>query len=533
MAKAKVITYANDRYKGSLTDKQCEILERIIDLDSKNGYVADLKHCIKNIPESTAQTFVEEMDNFNHQYTQFEVPIGELRDEQTLGTAFMYAAKSCILGDTVGLGKTVQVSGLLNLLESDAKKAIEAGTRPANRPFRFLYLTEKNLIAQTRLELVRFTGNFIDMVSSEAKPCSNFFSYYEMGKTLEYSIIAGHSLLNQPIFFSWFLSTCSYNGFNPFDILIIDESSVVGNLKSGITQNLLSISSKFDRIIFLNATPFESKLDVFYSQLHILDPAMLPVKTNFQKQYVVFDYRGMRPRPTNKYKNAEDFRKKVGYRYFARTREEKGAVMEDCTGRVIVSPLSKVQKEWLGKTSMPQMVFDCPNYFDSSIEFNFENVPKLQSLKEALEQDCEDADTILIYVRHLEAQNSICDWLTANGYSNKKLNGETKKIDRDDIIKGFRNQEYKVLVTNVQKGLNFGNCNYCIFYGFDPNPNKMVQFEGRITRSFDIIDKHVVVLCSEGKEFKRFNEVIKRRAEASSKFSKADISCIMSILLGD
>ena len=85
----------------------------------------------------------------------------------------------------------------------------------------------------------------------------------------------------------------------------------------------------------------------------------------------------------------------------------------------------------------------------------------------------------------------------------------------------------------MQKGLNFGNCNYCIFYGFDPNPNKMVQFEGRITRSFDIIDKHVVVLCSEGKEFKRFNEVIKRRAEASSKFSKADISCIMSILLGD
>ena len=200
---------------------------------------------------------------------------------------------------------------------------------------------------------------------------------------------------------------------------------------------------------------------------------------------------------------------------------------------LIVSPLSKVQKEWLQKTSMPQMVYDCPNYFDSDIEFNYENVPKLQSLKEALETDCEDADTILVYVRHLEARDSICDWLTQNGYSNKKLNGETKKLERDDIIKGFRNQEYKVLVTNVQKGLNFGNCNYCIFYGFGPNPNKMVQFEGRITRSFDIIDKHVVVLCSEGAEFKRFNEVIKKRAEASSKFSKADISCIMQILLGD
>ena len=99
---------------------------------------------------------------------------------------------------------------------------------------------------------------------------------------------------------------------------------------------------KFDRIIFLNATPFESKLDIFYSQLHILDPSYLPAKTHFQKQYVVYDYRGMYPRPTGKYKNAEDFRRKVGYRYFARTREEKGAVMEDCTGRVIVSPLSSI-----------------------------------------------------------------------------------------------------------------------------------------------------------------------------------------------
>ncbi len=533
MARAKEITYYNDRFKGSLSDKQCAILENIISLDKDNGYLSDLKHCITNIGEATAQTFIEEMEAYNKKITDFEVPIGELRDEQTLGTAFMFTAKSCILGDTVGLGKTVQVSALFNLLDKAINEKIAKGERSENRPFRFLYLTEKNLVSQTRLELVRFTGKFIDRVSSDAKPCAKFFNYYEIGHVLEYSIIGSHSLLNQGIFFDWFSTTLDAYGYNPFDILVIDESSVVGNLKSGITKNLLSISKSFDRIVFLNATPFEAKLDTFYAQLSILDPTYLPVKTNFQKQYVVFDYRGMYPRPTGKYKNAEDFRRKVGYRYFARTREEKGAIMEDCSGRVLVSPLSKIQKQRLQKTSIPQMVYDCPNYFDSDIEFNIENVPKLASLKEALEVDCEDAETILIYVRHLEAQDSICKWLSENGYTNRQLNGETKKADRDIIIKGFRNGEYKVLVTNVQKGLNFGNCNYCIFYGFDPNPNKMVQFEGRITRSFDIIDKHVVVLCSEGAEYKRFNNIIKKRAEASSKFSKADISCIMSILLGD
>ena len=91
--------------------------------------------------------------------------------------------------------------------------------------------------------------------------------------------------------------------------------------------------------------------------------------------------------------------------------------------------------------------------------------------------------------------------------------------------------DFRVLVTNVQKGLNFGNCNVCIFYSYDPNTNKMVQFEGRTTRSVDIIGKHSRILVSEGKEYNRLKKDIADRALASDMFAGSDFSCVLSLLL--
>ena len=205
--------------------------------------------------------------------------------------------------------------------------------------------------------------------------------------------------------------------------------------------------------------------------------------------------------------------------------------MENCSGKVVVSFLSKIQKDLEKTTQMYQMVYDCPNYFDSTIAYSEENVPKLESLSDILQDDFADADSILIFAHYREAQDSLSRWLTYNGYSNRILCGETKNDEREDIIEGFKNTDYRILITNVQKGLDFGECDHCIFYGFDPNPSKMVQFEGRITRSFDIRNKRIILLCSAGKELQRLNKVIKDRAKATSQFTKADLSCVMDILL--
>ena len=77
---------------------------------------------------------------------------------------------------------------------------------------------------------------------------------------------------------------------------------------------------------------------------------------------------------------------------------------------------------------------------------------------------------------------AIYKYLSALGISVAVMNGDTSLKERNDYINKFVLGDIKVLVTNVQKGLDFNNCNHCIFYDYDPSSSKMVQFEGRMAK---------------------------------------------------
>lgn len=524
MGREKIVEYYNDRYKGSLSDEQCEVIDELLELDSMNGCLTDLLHVIYNLNDSDVLQIIEDHDIFGRVVTEFDKKVGTLRDEQTIGVALMYYAQNCLLGDSVGMGKTVEIAGLCNLLNAEAQNE--------GKDFKYIFLTEKNLTSQVRREMIKFTGEYVDLLpSGEIKPVTNFIERFD-NSTDSYSLVGSHSLITQSAFIGWLTRLHKAKTF-PYDLIVIDESSFLGSSTTEVTKTFKLIKKYFKRVIFLNATPFDTKLNIFYTQLDLLDDKLLPTKKNFQNEYVVMSYTGMYPKPTGKYKNQGQFKRLVGYRYFARTREDKGAVMKDCNGGIKVSPLSKIQKEWLSKTQMARLVYDCPCSLDPSIEFNIENVPKLGSLASLLENECADADTILIFCHYKEPQKYLSQWLKNRGYSNRILNGDTDNKERDSIIESFKKSEFNVLITNVQKGLNFGSCNHCIFYSYDPNPSKMIQFEGRITRDFDIIGKNIYILCSAGKEYGNLTKIVRDRAKATSDFTKTDLSVVMNILLGE
>lgn len=523
-SRAKVVKYFNGRYQGSLSDQHCELLDEIIDLDRSHGSYSEFAHMIYSMSDSDVTTFIEDMEEFGAEMHPVELKYGTLSDFQTTGVAFLVTSRRCILGDSVGMGKTVEVAGAINYIRNLYTAA--------GREMRFLALTEKNLAHQFRKEMVKFTGSFVQLVESgEQKQVSMFVASNPYQDDLQYSVVGTHALLTTPGFIQW-LEQCRTMGKGfPFDTLVIDESSVLGGKNTQIVNGYKSIAKYFKNIFFLNATPFETQLQIFYNQLALLDDSFLPTKTNFTKEYCLMDYRGMYPRPTGKYKNQKQFKELVAYRYLARTRKDQGVTLEGCEGKVILSPLSDIQKDWLNKSQLKRMIYDCPTYIDPTIEFNSENVPKLASLADLFHNEMADADTVIIFVHFKEAQRYISEWLTKMGKSNRVLNGETSNQDRQSIIEGFKQGLFNVLITNVQKGLNFGDCDYCVFYSFDPNPSRMIQFEGRITRSLEIVGKHVYILCSKGAEYKTLNDVVRQRAKATTEFTNADISLVMDILL--
>lgn len=523
MGKAKVVNYQNDRYSGNMSKEQCDILESLIEVDEDNGVIGDLKHIIWSLSEDTIDEIISDYNVFGIAMHEYEKGYGELFDYQTVAVCFMYYAQKCILGDSVGMGKTVTSAGLFNLLKREYEKV--------GKKHRFLVLTEKNLAVQFRRELIKYTGEYVELIpSGEKDEIKRFVSAYGYFERIPLSVVGTHALLTTSGFIQWLeLCRTSGEGF-PFDTLVVDESSDLGN--GQMATNFKMLSKYFKNIYFLNATPFESRLDIFYNQLNMLDPAFLPTKTNFTKAYCVMDYRGMYPKPSGKYKNQGDFRRLVRYRYFARTRRDKGAVMSNCDGRVILSPLSDVQKDLLRRSQMHKIIFDCPSHIDDTIPFNSSTVPKLASLKQLFEKECVDADSIIIFVYHKEAQRQLSEWLNNFGQSNRVLCGDTPNNQRISIIEGFKNREYRVLITNVQKGLNFGNCDHCIFYSYDTNPSSMTQFEGRITRDFNIEGKHIYILCSMGEEYNNLKTLVRSRAKAMKDFTNTDFSVTLDIILG-
>lgn len=517
MAPRKKVTYINGRLAGDLLDEEsCSRLEKLM-LDSENNQVIhSLKNSIFNLSDEDVHRVLETGSTEGVTFTK-----GELRDSQTLTVAYAYYAKCLVVGDSVGMGKSVIVSSLSNLLRQEANAA--------GQNFRFLYLAEKTSMPEQAGALVKFSGMPVHKVEGVAKSV-NAFREKMYSLDGDYGVVASHSVMSSSNFVELHAEFMELYEGN-FDLIVVDESAVASNTATQKYGNLMAMAEGSERRLAMNATTFENNLTAFYNQINFVDPTVLPTKTAFAEDYYVMNYRGRFPTRSG-YKNAEKFRHEAGYRYFKQTRKGLGAKFEDCTSKLVTVPLTKVQKYLLGRTSMPGLVYDCPWDIDKELDISGENCSKLPALKKILNEDPDfrTARSVLIYTLNKESQRGIQEYLEEDGFGTEIMNGDTPMDVRNDIINRFKSGNLQILITNVQKALNFGSCNHSIFYTFNPNPSNMVQFEGRTTRELDIIGKHVRLIVTEGREQKKLETTVVDRALAAEEFAGADYSLILELL---
>jgi len=511
--------YLGKYLQGSLNDNIASALVKLI---SDCDVVESLQHIIKDVPSHIVTDIINDVEayekanktvkGFNKDYSS-HFRVGTLRDMQTVGVAFMYYAGSALLGDEVGLGKTVQIAGLCNLLKAE--------NNGKGKPFRFCFLTEKTSIDQIRKKMMQFTGEYVCMLESgEQSVVERYIKNYENGN--RYSIVGGHSLLNSSEFLI-------HTAKNPFDLIIIDESSIIKNTSSDIFKNTKALFKYHDRKILLNATPLEQSAEEFYNQLDLLDNTFLPTRETFRSRYCVLK-RGVFGFEIAGYKNTDEFKEAISLRYLARTRVGLGAKYEGNQYKILLIPQSPEQKRIMKKTTLYQMVNDYPTGVDKHIPFNPETTPKVAALLDILSKIDVSTEKALVYCRYKECQNALKDILDSYDYRVSIINGESKIKDRNEIINKFLTDGYDIIITNVQKGLDLNNCDNVIMYTIDANPQKMVQFEGRMTREFDVIDKSLYMLVSMGREKKFVEETLKMRVDASSAFASTGNSMTMDAL---
>lgn len=445
--------------------------------------------------------------------------MGELKDYQTVGVGFMYFSKKSIIGDGTGLGKTAQISALLNILKSkgEMRRAIVA--------------VESSATMQITRELNRFTGLRIEYIRSTKNEMSRDLSRVDWKKTDV--IVIAHSALKSDTFSLFLASNTKNKKCSVFDTFILDESSVIKNNKTDIYSYTNNIAKLASRVHFLNATVFETHILDMYHQINILNDKAIGIKIGaFKARYCTYETKsywvtsnGSRKRmyksQISDYKNQEELRRKMTEEgiYFGRVSESL------LNHKKNIYKINTVQASSRQVTAMKkhryQEVLNCPSLIpEIGIKMIREDVPKLDALVDIVQYDIDKSKKIMIYCMHKDAQSSIEFYMKTIGRKPIVLNGETVKEEREQIIQKFNTGDRDIIITNIKKSINLGSADYCIMYTVETNPSKIEQIIGRIERHVDDRTKHFMILmyvCTP--EYNNFVSKVKFRSESSEKLT--------------
>lgn len=508
----KVPVMWNNMYLGDMSEPQAELIMQT----RESKVIPNLKNMLFDFPIDLIQQSIDEQQSIRNiirrdkiDYTQY---VAQLRDYQTVGTAFMYLSPRSIIADGCGLGKTAEVAALINWLKYKGEMS------------RFLIAVETSAIGQTQAELMRFTGLYVVAMPSEATKIRKVIEKTDWTKVD--GIVIKHSTLRSDPFSKWLALNINEEGMcNIFDTFFLDESSVIKNDTTKMYSYTKNICQIVKRVHFMNATTFETNILDIYNQMNMMDQSLLPKKWRIEQEFCTYartsywtkengkakmNWR----RERNGYKNQAAFKESLKLVYFGRCKKDIGMDLPHIYKVYEVEPTNAMSLG-LEKGYRYSELLNCPSLIpDCGIPMDRKNVPKLDRLCELIENDFSQ-ESVMVYCFHLAAQQTIADELAKIGRKPVILNGSiTDATERYRIQQAFNNGEYDVIITNIKKSLNLYGGDVCIFYSMETNPSKSFQIASRIDRNVDDKLKTFVMLLYKGTdEYRFFTTTVKQRAK--------------------
>lgn len=508
----KVPVMWNNMYLGDMSEPQAELIMQT----RESKVIPNLKNMLFDFPIDMIQQSIDEQQSIRNiirrdkiDYTQY---VAQLRDYQTVGTAFMYLSPRSIIADGCGLGKTAEVAALINWLKYKGEMS------------RFLIAVETSAIGQTQAELMRFTGLYVVAMPSEATKIKKVIEKTDWTKVD--GIVIKHSTLRSDPFSKWLALNINEEGMcSIFDTFFLDESSVIKNDTTKMYSYTKNICQIVKRVHFMNATTFETNILDIYNQMDMMDQSLLPKKWRIEQEFCTYartsywtkengkakmNWR----RERNGYKNQAAFKESLKLVYFGRCKKDIGMDLPHIYKVYEVEPTNAMSLG-LEKGYRYSELLNCPSLIpDCGIPMDRKNVPKLDRLCELIENDFSQ-ESVMVYCFHLAAQQTIADELAKIGRKPVILNGSiTDATERYRIQQAFNNGEYDVIITNIKKSLNLYGGDVCIFYSMETNPSKSFQIASRIDRNVDDKLKTFVMLLYKGTdEYRFFTTTVKQRAK--------------------
>ena len=507
----KTPTIWNNMYIGNMSEQQAELIMQT----RQSNIIPNLKKMIFNFPTELIKESIDRdisirqlLKDVNIDSSQY---VSELRDYQTVGTAFMYLSPRSVIADGCGLGKTVEISGLFNWL------------RYKGEMNRFLMAVETSAIGQVQAELSRFCGFYTVAMPSEAPKIKKVIENTDWTKVD--GIIIKHSTLRSDAFSKWLALNLDENGMcKLFNTFILDESSVIKNDTTKMFQYTQNICNIVGRVHLMNATAFETSIVDIYNQLNMINGVLLPKRWRIEKEFCTYTRSSYWTKENGKaklnfrrersgYKNQEAFKQSLRLVYFGRSAKDVGKDLPHIYKVYEVEP-SNAMSLGLEKGFRYNELLNCPSLVpDAGIPMDRKNVPKLDRLCDLIQNEFA-GQSVMVYCFHLAAQQAIADEMVKIGRKPITLNGSCTDAERLKAQDGFNNGTYDVIITNIKKSLNLYGGDVCIFYSMETNPSKSFQIASRVDRHIDDSIKTFVLMLYKGTdEYRFFTTTVKQRAK--------------------
>lgn len=516
--RGKQFVLRNNHYCGELDEiKEAQILETI-----ESDCIPKLKHMIYDFPmwliEDADANGMRVLDYLKVAGLDAKDFVGELRDKQTIGAGFMYLSHHSILGDGVGLGKTVEVSALFNML------------RMTKQMSKAIFIADNDGITQAIRELKRFTGMKVVEIPSLTNKLDKVI---ESTNWNDVEILVGkHSLLTNDRFMNW-IAQHAVRGPKKslsnklYDTFVLDESYLLRNPKTVTCTYVKKLCEMATRVHFLNATVFETHILDIYNQFDIMGKHIMPTKgsieaefcnvreeTYWRKARFKGDINTGKKSVIDGYRNESVFKERLKLIYLARTSKEMGLESNNQYYTVEIDP-TETQLKLMRKGYRYNEVLNDPSLVDGAgITTSIEHVPKIYKAVNLSTQDFATSN-ILIYCFHKNAQKVIKEELIKQGRTAEIINSDVKEKERNSIVDRFNRKELDVLITNGKRSRNLYGGDVCIMYSIESNPAQMEQIRGRIDRHVDDSAKvFVLMYYAFTPEYDLFNSASKRSESA-------------------
>lgn len=276
----------------------------------------------------------------------------KLRYYQTVGCLHFLLLNRMILGDSAGLGKTLQtIAGYVSILTKQPT-------------MKLLVATSKSARNQWAEEFLKFTDGITVHVLKETYAVSKdgleFGTPAELkAKKIPHDRLTGlksrkaqYDNVKAQVFITGYYPiredyTFLIENRLPLFMVVYDECQEFKNFKSNIHFGAIAIAKHASRVYGLSATIIKNRLDEAYSIYRVIVPGLFGSEEKFKKEFAIIKKIKMGKRFQNKvvgYKNLGEFKDRIDPYFLIRKTREVASELPHLISKKIVVDMTPSQR---------------------------------------------------------------------------------------------------------------------------------------------------------------------------------------------